>query len=46
MKWLCKFIGEKPYFRIVYSDSINDASKQAERYTRKGYKLSTVVQVV
>lgn len=41
MKYLAKYLhrrGENPpYYRVVYADSINEAMKQAERYTRKGF---------
>jgi hypothetical protein len=28
---------ELEYYRTVYGDSINEAMKEAERYTRKGF---------
>ena len=28
---------EPEYFRIVYGDSVNDALRMAEKYTRKGF---------
>lgn len=43
-----RFIGEyynppeKPKFRIIYADSINEATRMAERFCPKGYKLLMV----
>lgn len=30
---------EPEYYRTVHADTINDASKEAERYTRKGFVM-------
>lgn len=41
MKFIARYIhrrGESPeYHRTVYADSINEAIKLAERFTRKGF---------
>lgn len=47
MKFICHYIGrEDDYFRICYGDTINEATRNAERYVRVGYVLATVKQVI
>lgn len=46
MKFLARYLslsGDKPeYYRTIYADSVNEAIKLADRYTRKGYLCAGV----
>ena len=46
MKFIAKYLhlsGQKePYYRTIYSDSVNEAIKEADRYCRKGYLCAGV----
>jgi hypothetical protein len=48
MTWTARYIhrrGEAPeYFRTVHGNSINEAIREAERYTRKGFLMVGLTQ--
>ncbi len=35
---------EKTYYRTIWAESINEATRLAIKYARKGYKVATVRQ--
>ena len=41
MKYLARYMHRRheapEYYRTIFADSVNEAIKQAERYTRKGF---------
>jgi hypothetical protein len=53
MKFIANYIAMTPaakntlvyeYFRTIWVDTVNEATKKAKQYIRKGYILSTVIQ--
>lgn len=49
MKFLAHFIGQTvkgEYYRIVFGDNPNEATKAAERFCKKGFIVASVKQAV
>ena len=48
MQFLCKYVmrGDPETFayKTVWADNVNDATRQAEWYTKKGYILLSVIE--
>jgi len=47
MKFLSRYINRLDgihYFRTVWADGINEATRKSERYAKKGYILLSVVE--
>ncbi len=51
MRFKAHYFEQKPttqkrdeYWRTVYADSVNEATKLAERFTNKGYCLGAIIQ--
>lgn len=52
MKFIAEYLNQKgsasdlpsEYYKTVWADELNEATKQAEKWQRKGYILSTVKQ--
>lgn len=47
MRWIATYgfkDGPHRYCRTIWADSINEATKQAERYVNRGYIMLKVVQ--
>lgn len=46
MTFICKYTGHNQvYYRTVYADNHNDATKRAERYAKKGFMLAKVESI-
>ena len=44
MKFIAHYIGTSVYYRTIFADSLNDAIKIAERFTRKGFIMKGIMQ--
>lgn len=48
MRFLARYMHRRhersEYWRTIYADTLNEAIKQAERYTRKGFIMAGVTQ--